>query len=140
MATPVSAVFDLCDWNSRANDVGVPYGGVITDNTDGFLSSASFVGTVAKSGETLVLAALGEQSAAKTQVVDIGLSLAVPGTFSFEVDIEVTDDLPDNWSDPNYRVFLGVYGAGKYCAGGCSQAECQSCVWRACEGCPHCFE
>lgn len=117
MPIPVSAVFDLCDWNSRADDVAVPYGAVINDNTSGFLSSATALGTAVYSGESLLLAALGEQSAAKTQLVDISLPLAVSDTFSFEVDVEVTNDLPDGWSDPRHRVFIGVCGAGKYCAG-----------------------
>lgn len=112
MSVPVSAQFNLFDWNSLAVTTG--QGGVLTTSPT-LLSQATTTGNSLVEQDHIIFAALGEAISQGISTCSSVFNTTVPDTYTFETEVLLTDDMPAGVSDLDYRVFLGIanrYGAG----------------------------
>jgi hypothetical protein len=109
MAIPLTPLFGVCDWNSRAATTAIGTDLLITDAVDS-LAIASLVEGTAPLTDTLWFGAdatwLGGLLVARTRAQLTGLT--IPASFSFEFDIQLTAELPVDFSNPDNRVFVAA--------------------------------
>ena len=119
MPVPQSNQFGVCDWNARAASTQSAGDRLITDSLDGFLQYADYKDpeVLALSGAIALLADAAELDGPRTKVVRATASLPVPDVFTFEFDISLTTDLPENFSSPDNRLFVAAADANGYVAG-----------------------
>lgn len=112
MAIPTSALFSTFDWNSRAASTADAGDATVLDTTNGLLAAAGtstgfynqtlgVEGVADSTGLILVSPALATLKYAST----------VPDAHTFEFDVSFPDDLPDDFSDQDNRVFIGAVAA-----------------------------
>jgi len=141
MPIPTSTDFDLIDWNSRADSssedaIGLPLDDVAAPITSyAFMPKSDAAVPALIQGkvwmqpviETAGLVSIGafadtlgiplsKQAASLIQIDD--LSAGMPSTFTFEFDLLLEAAyLPDNFDDPDTRLFVGAIDAQMYTAG-----------------------
>lgn len=119
MPVPQSNQFGVCDWNARAASTQSAGDRLITDGLDGFLQYTDYQDpeVLALGGAITLLADATELNGAITKVVRATAPLPVPDVFTFEFDISLTTDLPENFSNPENRLFVAAADSNGYVAG-----------------------
>ena len=113
---PVSTAFDVFDWNPRgpvASDNGV----TLDDSLYPFVAAVTANGSLVVDHQRIALAALGITQAAGVASTTLQLDRLVPDSYTFEVEMCLTDDTPDTWNDLANRMFVGVQNRYGYSAG-----------------------
>lgn len=118
MPVPQSVQFSVCDWNARAASTQDAGDRLITDPADGFFQYATKDQEVLLvDGAVTLLADATNLNGAITKVVRATSLLPVPDTFTFEFDISLTSDIPDNFSNPENRLFVAAVDTNGYVVG-----------------------
>ena len=124
MALPVSAVFDIVDWNYRSSSTTDTGDATINDSASGALQQ-SIVNSGSARVENAVYQAFGLEirSLAGTTprlapVLGTYLyPLTIPNTFTLEFDLVIHGDLPVDFSDKENRIFVGAVNRSGSTAG-----------------------
>jgi hypothetical protein len=119
MPVPQSNQFGVCDWNARAASTESAGDRLITDSLDGFLQYTDYKDpeVLAISGAITLLADATKLNGAFTKVVRATTPLSVPDVFTFEFDVSLTTDLPENFSNLENRLFIAATDSNGYIAG-----------------------
>jgi hypothetical protein len=113
---PVSAQFDIIDWNPRA--AYAADGSEVIGGANGFVTNAVVIGTGVDNNEYSAVFALGKNAGSGTTRTTIRLPIEMTAAaYTFEMELALATDTPDGISDPEHRIFIsankfGARGAG----------------------------
>lgn len=113
---PVSTAFDVFDWNPRGT-VAADNGAPLDDAVFPFMDSVVANGSLIVDHQRVALAALGITQTTGVATTTVQLDRLVPDSYTFEAELCLTDDTPDNWNDLANRIFVGVQNRYGYSAG-----------------------
>ena len=104
---PVSALFDVVDWNPRASTAAD--GSATAGSSHGFIANAVVSGTTLASGSYAAFFALAKNAGAGVVTTVARVDEHIPtDSYTFEIELLLTDDTPKDCSDPSYRIFIGL--------------------------------
>ena len=118
MPIPTSAIFTEADWNQRfasTPDIGDR---AINDTTEGVLSNSTFSqGAIYADAGLLLRANATNKIIDEPETATLRIDLAVPTTFTFEIDFTVPLDAPEDFSSQDDRIFVGAINPNGATAG-----------------------
>lgn len=118
MAIPTSAIYTSADWNQRYAETPDADDRAVNDNTEGVLSNASVNQKATYiSGGMLLRANSTNKFVNDVEMSTVRVDLAVPSTYTFEVDVSLPMDMPADFSDQDNRIYVGAINSNGYTAG-----------------------
>jgi hypothetical protein len=113
---PVSPLFTLLDYNPRAT-VAADGSALITSPGTGLQAEWVTAGSVLPGVDYEAFVALGSNANAGNAVAAAYKQFNVTGTYTFEVELQLSDDMPATWTNLNDRAFIGVRSPLGYAVG-----------------------
>lgn len=111
MPIPQSSLFGLCDWNERAPYTSAEQNDrLIVDPVDGLITYLSYkdAGFLVDTKQVFLVSDASKAAGSATLKNEARLPLSLTGTFTFEFDIALTEDLPRTFGLTDNRLYVGI--------------------------------